>query len=266
MATQHNLWNGIEEITGFSWLFSRASVIGQQKPEVSIEDKCKLRELATKVKQLSELPVQQERRDLWANHHSLKTTRPLVFIDPEFAWYEILPAESLKCEGNLARIWEYMMLKEIFWQEQIQDDRVCRAVMPVSHVFQQTGFGIDIELVGGGDTGSYHINSVLSDYDDLSKLTHRRIEIDQIKTEKMLDVAHDVFDGILEVQQENSWWFSLGLTMDAIYLRGFENFLVDMFDNPEGLHALMQFLSNEALQRVDFLEYQDVFVGFGFFD
>jgi len=254
MVVQHNLGNDVADGTGFSWLFARALAIGQQKPEVSNEDKVILRELADKVKQLSELPVQQERRDLWADHHSLKITRPPIFIDPEYAWYEILPADVLQCSGNLARIWEYMMRKEIMWQEEIQDDRVCRAVMPVSHVFHQTGFGIDSELVGGGDTGAYAIKSVLTDYDDLSKLTYRRIEIDQEKTDKLLEAAHDVFDGILEVQLENAWWFSFGLTMEAIHLRGFENFLTDMYENPEELHALMKFLSEDATQRLDFLE------------
>jgi len=146
-----------------------------------------------------------------------------------------------------------MMRKEIIWQEEILDDRVCRAVLPVSHVFHQTGFGLDREIISAGDTGAYAIKSVLTDYDDLPKLTYRSIEIDYKKTDKLLEVAHDVFDGILEVQLENAWWFSHGLTVDAIHLRGFENFLTDMYENPEELHALMQFLSEDTANLLDFL-------------
>ena len=249
-----HLGNGVEDATGFSWLFCMNLAVGRQEPEVSKEDKTVLRSLAQKVKQLSELPIQKERRNLWSAHHSLKETRPLVFIDPELAWFEILPGESLRCTGNLARIWEYRMRKEIIWQEEIQDDRVCCAVMPVPHVFQETGFGIEKKTVGGGYTGAYEIKSVLPDYDDISKLKFRHITIDHTKSEKLLETAHDVFDGILEVRVENAWWFSFGLTVDAIHLRGFENFLLDTYDNPDGLHSLMRFLSDEAMNRLDFLE------------
>ncbi|MDR0496310.1 MAG: hypothetical protein LBH42_01695, partial [Treponema sp.] len=251
---QMHLGNGVEDGTGFSWLFCQGPVIGRQDPIVSKEDRQVLRELGQKVKHLSEDPIQEERRDLWASHHSLKQTRPIVFIDPELAWYEILPAENLRCTGNLARIWEYKMLKEILWQEEIQDDRVCRAVIPVQHVFNETGFGIEKELAGGGDNGAYHIKSVMPDYQDMSKLRFRQIEIDQEKSKKLFDVAHDVYDGILDVQVENAWWFSFQLTMNAVFLRGFENFLLDIYDNPGELHALMRFLSDESMNRLDFLE------------
>jgi hypothetical protein len=249
-----HLGNGIEEVTGFSWLFCMHPIVGRQEPIISKEDKSVLRALAQKVRQLSELPVQKERIDLWTAHHSLKETRPLVFIDPEMAWYELLPGESLRCTGNLARIWEFRLLKEIFWQEEIKDDRVCCAVMPVHYVFEESGFGIERELGGFSYTGAYEIKSVLTDYDDMSALKFRQIEIDKAKSEKLFAAAHDVFDGILEVRVVNSWWYSFGLTVDAIYLRGFENFLLDTYDHPDELHALMRFLSDESMNRLDFLE------------
>lgn len=253
MKMKH-LGNGIEDRTGFSWILISSPLIGRQEPTVSKEDKAVLRELGLKVRRISELPVQQERRDLWARHHSLKQTRPVVFIDPELAWFEILSGESLRCTGNLARIWEYRLLKEIFWQEEIQDDRVCRAIIPVQHVYHETSLGINTETVGGGDNSAYRINTVMEDYDDLSKLSFRRIEIDHVKSEKLFEAAHDVFDGIIDVCVEDVWWYSFGLTYDAIFLRGFENFLLDTYDHPDELHALMRFLSDEWMYRLDFLE------------
>ena len=145
------------------------------------------------------------------------------------------------------------MLKEVVWQEDIKDDRVCQALITVPHVFHQTGFGIDFSMPEGTH-GAEEIKSAMPDYADMSKLTYRRIEIDQTKTDKLLAVAHDVFDGIFEVRIENAWWYAFGLTKIAMLLRGFENFLLDMYDNPDELHALMRFLSNEAMNRLDFLE------------
>jgi len=146
------------------------------------------------------------------------------------------------------------MLKEIFWQEQIQDDRVCCPVVAVQHIYNESGFGIEKELIRNEDTGAYFNKCVLKDYDDLSRLAYRKMEIDQIKTDRLLSVAHDVFDGILDVCLVNVWWYSFGLTSTAIELRGFENFLLDIYDYPDELHALMRFLSDEEMNRLDFLE------------
>jgi hypothetical protein len=248
------LGNGVKDSSGFSWIFSGGPETGKQEAAVSPEDKAVLRGLAQKVKQLSELPIQEERRRLWADHHSLKETRPLIFIDPERAWFELIPHTGLQCRGNLARIWEFRLRKEIIWQECIKDDRACCASLPVQHVYSESGFGIDWETRGGENGGSYRIMPGLTDYDDLGKMHFRKIEIDYEKTNQLLSVAHDVFDGLLNVHIENSWWYSFGLTDKVIHLRGFNNFLTDFYEYPDELHALMKFLSDDAMNRLDFLE------------
>lgn len=48
-----------------------------------------------------------------------------------------------------------------------------------------------------------------------------KIVIDYEKTNAMLGLAHEVFDGILDVKLEGSYWWSFGLTSDLILLRGF---------------------------------------------
>ena len=56
------LGNGIKGHTGLSWLFCRNSCMAQLKSfEVSAEERAYLRELAVKVRELAELPVQEER-------------------------------------------------------------------------------------------------------------------------------------------------------------------------------------------------------------
>lgn len=53
------------------------------------------------------MPEQAEKRELWTAHNDLTQTRPLIFCDPENAWYELIPADALRCEGMLARVWEF---------------------------------------------------------------------------------------------------------------------------------------------------------------
>jgi|GEM_PF-5176329 len=44
----------------------------------------------------------------------------------------------------------------------------------------------------------------------------------------MFELAHLVFDGILEVRQKTSWWWTLGRTWDYINLRGLDNLMMDL--------------------------------------
>ena len=68
------------------------------------------------------------------------------------------------------------------------------------------------------------------------------------------ETAKDLFDGILRVELYHPWWWSLGLTMQYIYLRGLENFMLDLYDNPDGVHRLMAFLRDGTLHFLDKLE------------
>lgn len=252
---QQQLGNGITDGTAMSWLFCYQRTQGIPEPVVDREEREILQDLARQVARLAELPVQEERKKLWTDHHGLKITRPLVFIDPEYAWYELIPHTQLRCHNNMARVWEFRLRKEIFWQEHIGDDRVCTKEFPVCHVFTESDLGIEMGKTKSHQVdGAFHIDGGLTDWDDLGKLKHRKIYVDYDKTARILALAHDVFDGILDVTIRNSWWYSDKMSEEAVYLRGFENFLYDFYENPDELHALMTFLRDDFLQQLDFLE------------
>jgi len=101
---------------------------------------------------------------------------------------------------------------------------------------------------------AYHWESPLKDVSRLQALKPRQIVIDKEKTRLLLDTARDVFDGILNVLEESVFWWSFGLTGDVILLRGFEQMMLDMYDNTGFLHALMAFLRDEAQQNLTALE------------
>lgn len=250
------LGNGIKGPTGLSWLFCRNSALASLKKfEIDNEEKIILQGLARRVKELSLLPIQEERRRRWNDHLKLKETEPLVFIDPESAWFEIIPHTSLKCHNDLARMWEFLLLKEIYWQENIRDDRVCRGEFSVQDIAWMSDFGITQKSTGGENFTAYHIEPVIEDYDrDLPKLKFRTLKRDKENSARVESMAHDVFDGILTVKKDNAWWFSAGLTVDFITLRGFENFLYDFYDYPDEMKALMAFLRDDWLNMLSTLE------------
>lgn len=248
------LGNGLGDRNGLSWQQGYCNVVGEQEPVISERDKAILREIAKKVSEIASQPQQEEKKQLWMKHNALQETRPLIFIDPEHAWYELITADELQCSGNLARLWEFKLLKEIYWAEKIKDDRVIEPTFKVYYVHKTSGRGLDTKIIGGEGSGAYTWDAPIRDFSDIDKMHFDEIIVDYDKTRKLVALAKEVFDGILEVKLEGTWWWSLGMTSDLILLRGFEQVMYDMYDDPDGLHKLMAFLRDETLAKLDFLE------------
>jgi hypothetical protein len=245
---------GLGDTNGLSWTCNSCKLVGEQALIINEADKKILRELAKAVSEIAARPEQDRKRKLWEKHNDLIETPPLIFCDPELAWYEIIPATLLQCHGSLARIWEFRLRKEIYWANTIKDDRVATSEFTIQYIFSETSRGMETHIIGGTGDGAYRWDPPISDYNDVDELKFKQIAIDYKKTDSLLELAQEVFNGILKVRLEGSYWWSFGMTLDLIFLRGFERVLMDMYDNPAGLHKLMTFLRNENMAKLDFLE------------
>ena len=216
-----------------------------------------LQELAKKVRHYAEQPLEVEKSKLWTAHNDLNGGRPLVFIDPENGWNEIITQDQIECTNPLARVWEMHLRKELFWVEGMKDDKVIQPFFDVPYSYSDTGWGL-METVlysEGVVDGAFIYDSPIKDYTrDFPGLKFPEIKVDYKKTEKILNLARSIFDGILEVRMRGIWWWSLGMTWDFIKLRGLTNFMMDMYDNPDGVHALMGFLRDGFMKKLEFLE------------
>lgn len=221
---------------------------------ISAGDRRILRELAKQVAELSARPIEQEKRELWYRHNALEPTRPLVFCDPENGWNEIITPNTLRCEGGLARGWEWHLRREIFWGAQMQDDKVIEPYFSVGHVYTETDWGLRETRIGGQDGGAWRWEAPLKSYDDMHQLRFPQITVDYEATEAVLRLAQETFGDILTVRLKTGWWWSFGMTQMLVYLRGLEQIMYDMVDNPDGVHALMGFLRDGHMARLDFLE------------
>jgi hypothetical protein len=236
----------------------------QTKQEtMTARERALIRDLAKRVAALASRPIEQEKRELWYGINALEPVRPVLFCDPDNSWREIVPP-MLECESAAARGWEYMLRREIFWGEQIRDDRVITGEVHVRHVYEETGWGLEERRIEGeiprSEGGSIAWDPPLKDYErDLEKLRFPQITIDWEATEKRLERAQDLLGDILDVKLKNTWWWwSLGMTGHMIKLRGMERAMLDMYDKPDGLHALMAFLRDGMLHKIDWLEERDL--------
>lgn len=223
--------------------------------QFSSEEKERLRALAERVAEIAALPVQKERALLWTRHNDLKTEEPLIFIDPENGWNECIPAGDLICREPLARVWEMHLLKQIFWFEHFKDDKVIEPYFDVPYSYTDTGWGLHIEKEGGENNGAYKVVQALKDYEeDFSKIHYPELRIDEAESGLVMELAQELFGGILTVRRKTPWWWSLGMTMDYISMRGLEEFMCDFILEPEYVHKMMRLLCEGTLRRLDFLE------------
>lgn len=226
---------------------------GMDAPITTKERKI-LRQLAGQVAELAARPIEQEKRELWYRHNALETTRPVIFCDPENGWWEILPADQLECESDLTRWWEFRLRQEIFWGTQMCDDRVIEPYFDVAHVSRETDWGMHETITQGQDAGSYVWDAPLKDYAALVELKFPQITIDDTATARLLEQAQNLLGDLLTVRLRTGWWWSLGLTNTVTRLRGLEQMMLDMLEQPDNFHRLMGFIRDGNLARLDWLE------------
>lgn len=242
-ATKHPV-NGFPPVKG-----TRSSLVFDTK------DRERLRLLASRVAEIAALPVQKEKEKIWTAHNGLKTTQPLVLIDPEYGWNELIPQKTLQCRDELARVWEIHLLKQIYWFENLKDDKVIEPYFDVQYSFGDDGWGIERKKEGGENGGAFKMTGGLQDYEeDFEKLHYPEIEIDYRESHRLMELAHEVFDGILTVRRHQQWWWSLGMTDEFIMLRGFDNFLCDFIEEPDYVHKVLELITNGIEVRLDRLE------------
>ena len=226
--------------------------------EISAADRPILRPLAREVADLAARPVEQIKRELWYRHNSLQSTRPLVFCDLENGWNEVIPPRVLKCAGGLARQWELILRKEIFWATQLCDDAVIRPHFDIPHVHTSFDWGVEARLIGGSEGGvtAYTWEPPIKSERDIDRLRKPRIVVDYDATRRLLETANNTFGDLLNVRVNTRWLTSQGMTAKLAEWRGLEQMMYDMVDNPDLIHRLMAFLTEAHMAMLDYLQEQ----------
>jgi hypothetical protein len=223
---------------------------------IASADRAVLRALAARVAALAARPAEMEKREAWYALNALKPTRPLLLVDPENGWNEIVTPASLECRGPLARRWEMVLRKELFWGESVRDDKPIEALFEVGYTFTDTEWGVQETYHGGASGQSYAWEGAITSPADVEKIGVPRIEVDWRTSHETLALACEVFSGLLRVRLRSVWWWSLGMTLDLARLVGLEKMLYLLHDNPGMIHAVMARLRDGYLAKLDWLEGQ----------
>jgi hypothetical protein len=220
-----------------------------------------IRPLAACVAEIAALSVQAEKRRLWRQLNALRPTRPMVMID-QVCWNEMAIDDelSLHCTDPECRGYEEFLRRTLYQWKYFPVDMVVESFIRVPKAINNTGFGIDVqENTAVTDPSnavvSHKYQNQFHTMDDLQKVHIPQISHDPTETGRRLAVAHELFDGLLEVRL---WGLDPYLSIwDPITTwMGMENALFALIDLPDLLHGLARRMTEGYLSQLDQLEEQ----------
>lgn len=228
---------------------------------LNAKDKAIIRELAARKAEIAALPVQDEKRALWRRINALDPARPMVMID-QVCWNEMNVNDelTLRCTDPECRGYEGHLRRTLYQWDHFPVDMVVEPVIRVPKAIHNTGFGIQVQEETAvtdptsGVRGHKYLNQFHTE-EDLEKIQMPRIHHDTAETERRLAVAHELFDGLLEVRPWGadpylSLWDPISTWM------GVESALYTLIERPDFMHKLVGRMTDGYLGMLDQLEKQ----------
>lgn len=238
---------------------------------MSTKDRNILRELARQFFEKTQHPRQAGLIREWTLHNDLQPGSPkvLIYPDGDGAWLEIIPDGALVTENPFSRGLERMLRQKIYHMAHFRDDSVFEPIIRVPVIGdysgyqygddkQETAWGLavrrHISKVQGGAYGILPSLNTEADFDTL--LSHRLdFVVDEQETTRLLDLSQDVFQGILPVERILTGSFlPVNPLQELVHLRGLEELMLDLYDNPEIFHKVMAHMAEERLSLLKRME------------
>lgn len=208
-----------------------------------------LRDLARRYLDVCSRPEQNQRRDWWRRHNSLKTVRPPIYVRA-FAWRE-MPQAQCVCEDGFLRQYEDFFRRHLFWHS-LGDDSIFEPWVTVGAVHLRRGWGVaGTRNFSDEPGGSYKMDYPLKQLDDIEKLRVPRHAIDEAATARRVDLLTAALGDIIAINVDRGPAYRMwsgDISTDLGSLRGIEHLMLDMSDNPAWLHRLVKFLSDGVLK------------------
>lgn len=203
-----------------------------------------LRKLARELAEIAALPEQAKLMDDWKALNGLKPRRPMFMMD-QLPYSEMNVNDELTClcEDGFLRMYEWIIREQLYRYRHMPDDRVVQAIIRCPRAISVTGYGISpqeqqIKTEGYEQIVAHAYTSQFEDEDAINKLTYQTVTEDKATSAHLLEVTHNIFDGILEVRPGGVDTY--GHVWDVIsMMNGVEQSIIDLYDRPEFIHKLV---------------------------
>ncbi len=222
-----------------------------------------LRQLANRKMEIAVDSMNLERKRLWLELHDGNCERPMVLAE----WQGVMDKDrpyspTLHCTEDWARGVENALRQEIWVFEELQDDHVVEPWFNVNWSVQCSDYGVQTnfqQLDGREHLTAKRWDPPIKDiHRDFDKLHPRTFSVDRERTLRWKAHLEGVMGDIVPIRIRGGFWWTMGMTYQATLLIGLENIMLDMYDDPEGLHRIMQFLKDDHIAFARWLEQENL--------
>ncbi len=199
-----------------------------------------LKELGKRYQELAACPVMAERAKFWLRHNDGDNNCSPVIIEVDSFLSDLLP--PLRCEDPFHRELEQLMLTEIVRAEEVGDDRVIpeKLELPMHIRFRHLDY---TPKIAHASEYGFHPEPVILDIEqDLAKLKRSVWSYDPADDRERLERANEILPA--ELSNQKLRWL-LVYTKYVVDMMGMEPYFFAMFDSPEKVHELMEFLRTD---------------------
>jgi len=231
---------GIGEVPGVSTTIER--------------DRAVLRPLVEQYLEICRKPVMAERREAWRCLNSLRPGRPMIIVRGGRCWREVPETTVRECRDPVLHAQEAQLRMAIF-QDSLDDDRVCEPFLRVHAAYTCRDWGMEVNRAyaeGAEGRGAWKHEPPIKDLSDISALRAPTHRIDDDRTAEMFECVSDAVGDLIPVVVDRTTPFLVwkaDISTELGYSRGIDRFMMDMYDDPEGLHRLCRFYS-ENVKRI----------------
>ena len=221
---------------------------------ISNQDCEVLRTLAARYMTYALSETNNEKRELWRALNDMRMQKPMVTIH-QIPWHEMDVDGFLTCrvQDPYFREIEWNLRMEIYKWEHMPADMVLNPYIILPRPITNTGFGLNIRKLDDKPDGfaiSHLFEDQLAEMEDVQKIQTPVVTLDKAKAEEILDAAHNIFDGIAPVQWGGMMLHS-GLWDSITFWKGVESCYIDLLDQPELIHGILDRLTNAFIAQID---------------
>ena len=223
------------------------------------------------------MPLMAERKRAWTALHDLRPERPMVLFEVGTV-DQYVREDELTCAHPVLRAVEATMLEHIHHFDEVGDDIVFEPYYRLGWDIRDSGWGVDVIQIpgpaaGDGTSIGYTFNFPIKTPADVARLRPRQFSLDRAGTLAKLQLLEDTFGDILPVVVGNYEHFMtdegaesragnyfIGLTWQIYRFIGNDGLLRWVYESPETIHQLMEYMVADRERLFGFLEEQGLIV------
>ncbi|WP_029488221.1 hypothetical protein [Candidatus Epulonipiscium viviparus] len=218
-----------------------------------------LLELATEYKKIADTEENKSKIQNWYDINDLKPNAKPLFMNHYWpaALNEVFPEDSYKCKSQAALKYEKHFKTRMFYIKELGDDNVVEPVI-AAH------FGYNIDQFGGlpskkmirsaedDGSGAYELAPIIIKPEDIALIKDPILKYNKDVAEEIFEQTQEIFEPVLTVVKRAAAWGSK-LADQFTWFRGMEQAYIDMVDDPEWVHELLETIADKYKKGLDLL-------------